>query len=86
MMWARIHTDRSIWATSGHKLRLLEAAGRINGGRSPGLLRTLGDASGGRCVTSTQQDAESLGPLVLTWGNMGCVHADRRPQACQGLW
>ena len=85
-MWYRIHADRSLWATSGHKLRLLEAGGRIHGDRSPGLLRTLGDASGGCCVTSTQQDADSLVPPVLTWGNMGCVHADRRPQPCQGLW
>ena len=85
-MWACIHTDRSPWATSGHKLRLLEDGGHSHGDRSPGLLRTLGDTSGGRCVTSTQQDADSLVPPVLTWGKMGCVHADRRPQPCQGLW
>ena len=59
-MWARINTDRSTWATSGHKLRLLEAGGRIHGYRSPGLLRTLGDASGGLGATWTEQDADFL--------------------------
>ena len=45
---------------SGHKLRLLEARGRIHGYRSPGLLRTLGDASGGLEATWKQQDADFL--------------------------
>lgn len=82
-MWARIHTDRSPWATSGHagrllkhvalrpllqelmgpsghKLSLLEAGGRIHSDRSPGHLRTCGDASAGRGALSTQPDADVL--------------------------
>ena len=44
----------------GHKLGLLEPGGRIHGYRSPGLLRTLGDALGGLGATWTQQDADFL--------------------------
>ena len=55
---------RPLWqeltGSSGHKLRLLEAGGRIHGYRSPGLLRTLGDALGGLGATWTQQDADFL--------------------------
>ena len=55
---------RSLWqelpGPSGHKLRLLEAGGRIHGYRSPSLLRTLHDASGGLGATWTQQDADFL--------------------------
>ena len=55
---------RSLWqelpGPSGHKLRLLEAGGRIHGYRNPGLLRTLGDALGGLGATWTQQDADFL--------------------------
>ena len=55
---------RSLWqeppGPSGHKLRLLEAGGRIQGDRSCALLRTLGDNLGVRVVTSTQQAADFL--------------------------
>ena len=55
---------RPLWqelpGPSGHKLRLLEAGGCIHGYRSPSLLRTLGDTSGGFGATWTQQDADFL--------------------------
>ena len=55
---------RPLWqeltGSSGHKLSLLEAGGRIHSDRSPGHLRTCGDASGGRVVMSTQPDADVL--------------------------
>ena len=55
---------RSLWqelpGPSGHKLRLLEAGGRIHGYRNPSLFRTLGDTSGGFGATWTQQDADFL--------------------------
>ena len=55
---------RPLWqelpGPSGHKRRLLEAGGRIQGYRSPGLLRTLGYALGGLGATWIQQDADFL--------------------------
>ena len=55
---------RPLWqelsGPSGYKLRLLEAGGRIHVYRSPGLLRTLGDALAGLGATWTQQDADFL--------------------------
>ena len=56
---------------SGHKLRLLEVGGRIHGYRSPGLLRTLGDTSGGLGATSTQQDGDFLRTPGVDLGKCG---------------
>ena len=83
-MWARINTDRSTWATSGHKLRLLEAGGRIHGDRSPCLLRTLGDALGGRWVTSTQQDADFLRTPGVDLGKYGMRPCRQKTPALSG--
>ena len=48
---------RPLWqelpGSSGPKLRLLEDGGHIHVDRSPGLLRTHGEASGGCGATST---------------------------------
>ena len=66
---------RPLWqelpGPSGHKLSLLEAGGRIQGDRSRGLLRTLGDNLGVRVVTSTQQDADFLRTPGVVFGNYG---------------
>ena len=56
---------------SGHKLRLLEAGGCIHGYRSPGLLRTLGDASEGLGATWTQEDADFFRPPGVDFGKYG---------------
>ena len=66
---------RSLWqelpGPSGHKLRLLEAGGRIHGYRSPGLLRNLSDASGRLEATWTQQDADFLRTPSVDLGKYG---------------
>ena len=66
---------RPLWqelpGPSGHKLRLLEAGGNIHGYRSPGLLRTLGDASGGLGATWTEQDPEFLRTPGVDLGKYG---------------
>ena len=56
---------------SVHKLRLLEAGGCIHGYRSSGLLRTLGDTSGGLGATSTQQDGDFLRTPGVDLGKYG---------------
>ena len=58
---------------SGHKLRHLEAGGRIHGYRSPGLLRTLGDASEGLGATWTQEDADFFRTPGVDFGKYGDV-------------
>ena len=68
---------RSLWqelmGPSGHKLRLLEAGGRIHSDRSLGHLRTCGDASGGRGATSTQPDTDVLRTPGVDVGKYGDV-------------
>ena len=66
---------RPLWqelpGPSGPKLRLVDAGGRIHGDRSPVLLRTRGDALGGRGATSTQQDADLLRTPGVDVGKYG---------------
>ena len=82
---------RSLWqelpGPSGHKLRLLEAGGRINGYRSPSLLRTLHDASGRLGATWTQQDADFLMTPGVDLGKYGdaSMRTDD-PSLVRGLW
>ena len=68
---------RPLWqellGPSGHKLRHLEAGGRIHGYRSPGLLRTLGYTSEGLGATWTQQDADFLRTPGVDFGKYGDV-------------
>ena len=58
---------------SGHKLRLLEAGGRIHSDRSLGHFRTCGDASGRRGATSTQPDTDVLRTPGVDVGKYGDV-------------
>ena len=66
---------RPLWqelkGPSGHKLSLLEAEDRNHRDRSPGHLRTSGDASGGRGATSTQPDADVLRTPSVDFGKYG---------------
>ena len=66
---------RPLWqellGPSGHKLRHLEAGGRIHGYRSPSLLRNLSDASGRLEATWTQQDADFLSTPSVDLGKYG---------------
>ena len=68
---------RPLWqelpGPSGPELRLLDAGGRGHADRSPGLLRTRGDASGGCGTTSTQQDADLLRTPGVDFGKYGDV-------------
>ena len=67
--------QRPLWqelkGPSGHKLSLLEAEDRNHRDRSPGHLRTSGDASGGRGATSTQPDADVLRTPSVDFGKYG---------------
>ena len=66
---------RPLWqeltGPSGHKLSLLEAGDCNHRDRSPGHLRTSGDASGGRGATSTQPDADVLRTSSVDFGKYG---------------
>ena len=62
---------QELTGSSGHKLRLLEAGGRIQSDRSHGLLSTLSDILVIRVVMSTQEDADFLRTPGLVFGKYG---------------